>query len=68
MSTFFVWFWTAMIFLSILWYGVLLFYVGIKGGFEIVRMTASLSAKAAEEKAAEEAARQQRLPSDSANN
>jgi hypothetical protein len=28
-------FWTMMIFLSIGWYGFLLFYVGVKGGKEI---------------------------------
>jgi hypothetical protein len=42
----FLWFWTAMIFGSIAWYFFLLFYVGIKGGFEIVRMTRSLTTKA----------------------
>ena len=39
----FVWFWTAMIFLSIAWYAVLLFYVGVRGGREILRMTRALS-------------------------
>ena len=39
----FVWFWMLMIFLSIAWYGVFLFYVGIKGGYEIVQMTRNLS-------------------------
>ncbi len=53
MNTVFIWFWAVMIFASIAWYGLLLFYVGIKGGYEIFRMTASLSAKAAEETAAQ---------------
>ena len=32
------WFWTVMIATSIGWYAFLLFYLGIKGGFEIFRM------------------------------
>jgi len=39
----FVWFWTLMIFASIAWYAILLFYVGIKGGFEILRMARTLA-------------------------
>ncbi len=39
----FAWFWTAMIFSSIAWYTFLLFYLGIKGGFEIARMIKALS-------------------------
>ena len=39
----FVWFWTVMIFASVAWYAILLFYVGIKGGYEIVRMAQNLS-------------------------
>jgi len=35
----FAWFWTAMIAASIAWYSFLLFYLGVKGGFEIYRMT-----------------------------
>lgn len=35
-------FWTLMIFLSIFWYGFLLFYVGAKGGREIREMTKKL--------------------------
>ena len=38
-----IWFWTLMVFASMGWYAVLLFYVGIKGGYEIVRMARSLS-------------------------
>ena len=38
----FVVFWTMMIFLSIAWYGFLLFYVGFKGGKEIRTMTKTL--------------------------
>ena len=39
----FVMFWTLVIFLSITWYGVLLFYVGVKGGKEIRLMTKNLT-------------------------
>ncbi len=39
MKEFFVIFWTVMIFASILWYGFLIFYVGIKGGRELRAMT-----------------------------
>ena len=35
-------FWTLMIFLSIAWYGFLLFYVGFKGGREILELTRTL--------------------------
>ncbi len=37
-------FWTLMIFLSIAWYGFLLFYVGFKGGKEIATLTKTLGA------------------------
>jgi len=40
-----VWIWTFLIFTSILWYGFLLFYVGIRGASEIVQMTKNLHAK-----------------------
>lgn len=43
MNNVYVWFWTAMIFASIVWYGFLLFYVGVKGGREIVQMARSLA-------------------------
>ncbi len=39
MMTPFVVFWTVMIFASIAWYGFLVFYVGYKGGGEIIAMT-----------------------------
>ena len=42
MIALFVMFWTGLIFLSITWYGFLLFYVGIKGGREIRVMTKTL--------------------------
>jgi hypothetical protein len=42
MSDIFAWFWTVLIFASILWYGFLLFYVGIKGGREIRILTKTL--------------------------
>ena len=38
----FVVFWTMMIFVSIAWYGFLLFYVGFKGGKEIRTLTRTL--------------------------
>ncbi len=38
----FVVFWTMMIFISIAWYGFLLFYVGFKGGKEIRALTRTL--------------------------
>jgi hypothetical protein len=38
----FVVFWTVMIFASIAWYGFLLFYVGIRGGREIIALTRTL--------------------------
>ena len=43
MIEFYTWFWAAMIFLSGTWYAVLLFYVGFRGGREILEMTDSLS-------------------------
>jgi hypothetical protein len=35
-------FWAVMIFTSIAWYAALLFYVGYKGGREIIRMAKDL--------------------------
>ena len=49
MTTLLIWFWTAMIFLSIAWYFLLLFYVGFKGGVEIFRMARILSDRPAGE-------------------
>ena len=46
MMDLFVVFWTVMIFTSIAWYGFLLFYVGIKGGREIVVLTKTLDERA----------------------
>jgi hypothetical protein len=43
MDTLLLWFWTAMIFASIAWYAILLFYVGVKGGREILQMARTLS-------------------------
>jgi hypothetical protein len=42
-----MWFWVTMIGLSIAWYGFLLFWLGIKGGREIVRMARGLGARPA---------------------
>ena len=50
MQTLFIWFWTAMVFLSIVWYATLLFYVGAKGGSEIVQMMHNLSKNAGDER------------------
>ena len=41
----FVVFWTVMIFASIAWYGFLLFYVGFKGGHEIIALTKTLDSR-----------------------
>ncbi len=43
MEILFIRFWTAMVFLSIVWYASLLLYVGVKGGREIVEMMHNLS-------------------------
>ena len=43
MTTFLVFFWAALIFASIAWYGFLVFYVGIKAAKEIREMTDALS-------------------------
>jgi membrane-bound acyltransferase YfiQ involved in biofilm formation len=43
MNRYYVVFWSVMIFASIAWYFFLLFYLGVKGGYEIVRMTKALS-------------------------
>ena len=53
-----VWIWTFLIFISILWYGFLLFYVGIRGATEIVQMTKNLHAKGIERDNAEAAVRE----------
>jgi hypothetical protein len=37
--------WTILIFASVAWYGFLLFYIGAKGGRELIRMTQALSRK-----------------------
>jgi len=42
-DTFFIALWTVMVFASIAWYGFLIFYLGIKGGREIKRMTRALT-------------------------
>ncbi len=48
MNALFTWFWTVMIFASIAWYGFLLFYVGAKGGYEIVVMAKTLGGRKTE--------------------
>ena len=39
MTELFVLFWMFLIFASVAWYGFLLFYIGFKGGKEIIAMT-----------------------------
>jgi hypothetical protein len=41
----FLWFWTILIFVSVGWYGFLLFYIGFKGGREIKTMTQTAASK-----------------------
>jgi len=43
MNSIYAWFWTTMIFCSIAWYGFLVFYVGVKGGREILQMIRALT-------------------------
>jgi len=43
MSDPFVWFWSGMFFASIAWYAFLLFWLGVKGGYEIFHMIKVLS-------------------------
>ena len=43
MSVLFVVLWTMVILTSVAWYGFLLFYVGIKGGREILELTRTLN-------------------------
>ncbi len=47
-------FWTLIVFTSIAWYATLLFYVGYKGGKEIVRMAQVLRARAHDQEEAAE--------------
>ncbi len=47
----FAWFWMLMILASILWYTVLLGWLGVRGGREIVRMTRLLGARPREDAA-----------------
>lgn len=47
MNSLLVYFWAALIFASIAWYGFLVFYVGFKAGREIREMTAALSQRPA---------------------
>jgi hypothetical protein len=49
MTTVLIVFWALMIFASIAWYASLLFYVGYKGGYEILRMARSLAERPQEE-------------------
>ncbi len=41
MSTILAWLWMGLIFASAIWYTWLLFYVGIKGGKEIISLARS---------------------------
>lgn len=41
----FAWFWMLMIFASVLWYTVLLGWLGVRGGREIVHMARLLGSR-----------------------
>ena len=43
MDVLLAWFWMGLILASIFWYAFLLFYVGIKGGTEIIALRRNLS-------------------------
>lgn len=43
MDNLWAWFWWSMICVSVVWYGFLVFWLGIKGGREILDMTRTLS-------------------------
>ena len=45
MNTVLVYFWAALIFASIFWYGFLVFHIGIKAGREIRTLVRTLSRK-----------------------
>jgi hypothetical protein len=45
LNHFFLIIWTVLIFVSIAWYGFLIFYIGFKGGREIKAMTRTFSQK-----------------------
>jgi hypothetical protein len=49
MSNFYAWFWAVLLLLSLAWYAVLLVFVGLRGGCEIVEMTQRLSNSPEEE-------------------
>ena len=51
MNSLLVYFWAALIFASIAWYGFLVFYVGWKAGREITVMTRTLGAAKARDEA-----------------
>ncbi len=50
MMDLFLLFWSVMIFASIAWYGFLVFYVGFKGGREIVALTKAFAKRDASAK------------------
>ena len=50
MSHLFLIFWTVMIFVSLFWYGFLIFYIGFKGGREIKTMTQTFDKRQESEK------------------
>ena len=45
MNTVLIYFWAALIFASIFWYGFLVFHIGIKAGREIRELVQTLSRK-----------------------
>jgi hypothetical protein len=49
MNEILLWFWAVMIIASIAWYAILVFYVGVKGGYEILQMVRNLSTRPEED-------------------
>jgi hypothetical protein len=50
MNEIFIWFWTILIFASIVWYGFLVFYIGAKGGSELKAMIKTLDERPRDDK------------------
>lgn len=45
MNDLLIFIWTILIFASVAWYTFLLYYIGVKGGMEIVQMAKNLKAR-----------------------
>lgn len=56
MNAIFILFWALLVFGSILWYGILVFYVGFAAGWEIRAMTRSLGRDSASRSSTDNAA------------